>query len=116
MERPVNKFFGSCGFLHVLISLQKPNILNGNIFKYTFCKKIDIHKYITVPICLQNHWCLAMVNFKEKKALWYDPMAIDRTKDFDHLIKFLKEEKEARLSEYDLTWLEKLDGQVLPRK
>ena len=57
-----------------------------------------------------------MINFQEKKALCYDPLAIDRTKDFDHLIKFLKEEKEARLSEYDLTWLEKLDGQVLPRK
>ena len=72
--------------------------------------------HITVPMCLQNHWCLAIINFQEKKALCYDPLVIDRTKEFDQLIQYLKEEKEVRLSEYDLSWLQKLDGQVLPRK
>ncbi|GLH10887.1 Uncharacterized protein GBIM_15766 [Gryllus bimaculatus] len=57
-------------------------------------RKIDIfaHELLIVPVHLGVHWCLACINLKEKKILYYDSMGGKNNTCLQTLMRYLQDE------------------------
>ena len=57
-------------------------------------KKVDIFSYdmILVPIHLQMHWCMAVIDFRVKNIRYYDSMGSANKTCLESLYKYLQEE------------------------
>ena len=57
-------------------------------------RKVDIFSYdiILVPVHLDVHWCLAVINLKKKGVYFYDSMGSDKTEILKLLLKYLESE------------------------
>jgi len=75
-----------------------------------YSKKIDLFSFnkILIPLHLVNHWCLAIINFEEKKIEYYDSLKGNNYTCFKVLKTYLSDErKNKNNSEYDLSdWTE----------
>lgn len=58
---------------------------------------------IVIPIHLGNHWCLAVINFAEKKFEYYDSLGAENHKVLERLRMWVKEEsKDKKKLEFDV--------------
>merc|ERR1739838_940994 len=57
-------------------------------------RKVDIFSYdiIFVPVHLDVHWCLAVINLKKKGVYFYDSMGSDKTDILKTLLSYLESE------------------------
>lgn len=57
-------------------------------------RRVDIfaHEIICVPIHLGMHWCMAIINLKEKSIKYYDSMGKSNNQCLSHLRKYLEYE------------------------
>ena len=67
-------------------------------------RKIDIFSYdiLLVPVHLDVHWCLAIINLKKKGVFFYDSMGSDKNDILKALLKYLQSEhKNKKNSDFD---------------
>lgn len=83
-----------------------PNVYAFNTFFYPkirsggqssvrrWTKKVDIFSYdmIFVPIHLQMHWCMAVIDFRVKNICYYDSMGSANKTCLESLYKYLQDE------------------------
>ncbi len=57
-------------------------------------RKVDIFSYdiVLVPVHLDVHWCLAVINLKKKGVYFYDSMGSDKMDILRSLLKYLEDE------------------------
>ncbi|XP_043288412.1 sentrin-specific protease 1-like [Venturia canescens] len=68
--------------------------INGYNAVRRWTKKVDIFKYekMIVPINLDNHWCLAVIDFLARNIVYYDSFGRENPKYLITLRKYLIEE------------------------
>ncbi|CAK5088918.1 unnamed protein product [Meloidogyne enterolobii] len=69
-------------------------------------KKVDIfeNQMIFVPVHLGNHWCMAVIDFEERKIDYYDSLKADNFTCLELLSNYLAEESmDKRKRPYDMT-------------
>ncbi|XP_059148626.1 sentrin-specific protease 1-like isoform X2 [Physella acuta] len=76
-----------------------PKIMSGGhqaVKRWT--KKVDIFdmKHIIIPVHLGMHWCLCMVNIKEKSITYYDSMGGKNNSCLKAVFNYLKDERIAK--------------------
>jgi sentrin-specific protease 1 len=83
---------------HFFNSFFYPLLSSGGGYNYSrvqkWTKTIDIFALdkILVPIHLGNHWCLAVVNFSEKRFEYYDSLGGENKKCLERLERYVKDE------------------------
>ncbi|XP_029642076.1 sentrin-specific protease 1 [Octopus sinensis] len=68
-------------------------------------RKVDIfaHKYLIIPIHLEMHWCLAVVNFSQKTICYYDSIGGKNTQCLETIKNYLCEESlDKKIVPFDL--------------
>ncbi|KAL1124088.1 hypothetical protein AAG570_001858, partial [Ranatra chinensis] len=68
-------------------------------------RKVDIfsHDLIVVPVHLQMHWCMAIIDLKERSIKYYDSMGHPNDTCLKALLTYLVEEyKDKKNGEYDI--------------
>lgn len=87
-------------------------IENGYSSLRRWTKRVDIfsHDVIAVPIHLRIHWCMAIINFRNKSIRYYDSMGESKSMDpaaktcLNALYNYLKtEHKDKKGSDYDMS-------------
>jgi len=93
---------------HFFNSFFYPLLSSGGGYNYSrvqkWTKSIDIFALdkVLVPIHLGNHWCLAVVNFRDKRFEYYDSLGGENKKCLERLEKYVKDEyKTKHNGEYD---------------
>jgi len=69
-------------------------------------RKVDIFEMdkVVVPVHMGNHWCLAVVNFREKRFEYYDSLGGSNSTCLKALRQYVKEEhKDKKKKEIDLS-------------
>lgn len=84
-------------------------------------KKVDIfsHDLVAVPIHLQMHWCMAIIDFRDKSIRYYDSMGGANRKCLEALHNYLRSEhKDKKGTDYDLSgWqMESVSGDEIPQQ
>lgn len=67
-------------------------------------KKVNIFGYdlVLIPVHLGLHWCLAVIDFKQRKIMYYDSMGGQNNECLNSLKAYLKDEsKDKRKTDYD---------------
>lgn len=67
-------------------------------------RKVDIFNFdfITVPVHLGNHWCLAFIDFTQRKISYYDSLGGQSNGCCDILLDYLRDEsKDKKKKEFD---------------
>ena len=72
-----------------------PRLLSGGhaaLKRWT--QKVDVfsHDLIIVPVLLKVHWCLAVIDFRNKTVKYYDSMGSPNNKCLKSLMKYLQDE------------------------
>jgi len=81
-------------------------------------KSIDLFNLdkVIIPIHKENHWCVSVIDFKEKTFSYYDSLgAIDRT-CIERLRRYVIDEHQSKKkSHYDLSkWTDYCPGMTIP--
>lgn len=84
-------------------------------------KRVDIfsHDVVAVPIHLQMHWCMAIIDFRDKSIRYYDSMGGVNRKCLEALYNYLKSEhKDKKGTDYDMNdWnVESVSGDEIPQQ
>lgn len=82
-------------------------------------RKVDIFSYdiIFVPVHLDVHWCLAVINLKKKGVYFYDSMGSDKTDILKTLLNYLEDEhKDKKKSPFDTSGFEIENVKDIPRQ
>lgn len=82
-------------------------------------KKVDIfaHDIILVPVHLDVHWCLSIINLKKKGVYFYDSMGSDKTDILKALLKYLEQEHmDKKKSAFDTSGFEMENVKDIPRQ
>lgn len=69
-------------------------------------KKVDIfaQDMVVIPVHLGMHWCLAIIDFRDKTIKYYDSMGGPNQKCLSALLDYLKQEhKDKKKSDYDIS-------------
>lgn len=69
-------------------------------------KKVDVfaHDFIAVPIHLGVHWCMAVINLKEKTIRYYDSMGSPNERCLQLLLDYLSDEHlDKKKADFDTT-------------
>lgn len=77
---------------------------NTSLARWT--KRIDLFSYdiIAVPVHLQVHWCMAIIDFRDKSIKYYDSMGGANNKCLEALRNYLIcEHKNKKHSDYDMS-------------
>jgi hypothetical protein len=74
-------------FLDLIIHGPKGSIQHWN-------RDVDIFAFdlVLVPVHLQEHWCLAIIDFRTKALLYYDPMGGDNMPALSAILGFIRQE------------------------
>jgi hypothetical protein len=89
-------------FFYTLLSNGGYNY--SRVQKWT--RKIDIFTLdkVFVPVHLGNHWCLAVINFADKRFEYYDSLGGENPKCLERLRRYVKDEYRTKhKGEYDLS-------------
>lgn len=82
-----------------------PKLLNhGHSSLKRWTRKVDIFAYdlIAVPIHLGMHWCMAIIDFRDKTICYYDSMGSSNKTCLETLLRYLREEHfDKKKCEYD---------------
>lgn len=68
-------------------------------------RRIDLFSYdiVAVPVHLQMHWCMAIIDFRDKSIRYYDSMGSANKRCLDALNNYLKSEhKDKKGADYDM--------------
>ena len=82
-------------------------------------KKVDIFSFdkILVPVHLDVHWCLAVIDLKKKGVYFYDSMGSDKTDILKKLLEYLKQEHmDKKKSEFDTSGFKLQNVKDIPRQ
>lgn len=84
-------------------------------------RRVDLfsHDIIAVPIHLQMHWCMAIIDFRDKSIRYYDSMGGSNRKCLEALYNYLRSEHmDKKGSDYDMSgWqLECVSGDDIPQQ
>lgn len=84
-------------------------------------KKIDLFSYdiVAVPVHLQMHWCMAIIDFRTKSITYYDSMGSANRKCLEALQGYLKSEHmDKKGCEFDMSgWqLESASSDKIPQQ
>jgi len=82
-------------------------------------RKVDIFSYdiIFVPVHLDVHWCLAVINLKKKGVYFYDSMGSDKTDILKTLLNYLESEHmDKKKSPFDTSGFEIENVKDIPRQ
>ena len=68
-------------------------------------KSVDIfsHDYILIPVHLGIHWCLAIVDLRQKEVRYYDSMGGNNNEALSHIKSYLSAESRAK-KRVDVDW------------
>lgn len=69
-------------------------------------RKVDVfaHDLLVVPVHLKMHWCLAVIDFRDKTIRYYDSMGHPNNDCLNDLLLYLKEESvDKKKQPYDMT-------------
>lgn len=73
-------------------------------------RRVDLfaHDIVAIPIHLQVHWCMAIVDFRNKSIRYYDSMGGANNKCLEALAHYLKcEHKDKKGSDFDMSGWQK---------
>lgn len=97
-----------------------PKLLSGGhtaLKRWT--RKIDIfsHDLIIVPVHLRVHWCLAVIDFRNKTLKYYDSMGSPNNKCLENLMKYLQDESlEKKKMAFDTSGWQTENVQKIPQQ
>jgi len=83
---------------HFFNSFFYPLLQKGYARVAKWTKKVDIFSMdkVIFPIHLGNHWCLAVVNFQDKRFEYYDSLGNDNPLCLQLLRQYLKDEHKSK--------------------
>jgi hypothetical protein len=82
-------------------------------------RKVDIFSYdvIIVPVHLDVHWCLAVINLKKKGVYFYDSMGSDKPSILKLLLHYLEQESlDKKKAPFDTSGFEMENVKDIPRQ
>ena len=85
----------------------------------SWTQKVDIFSFdkILVPVHLDVHWCLAVIDLKKKGVYFYDSMGSDKTDILKKLLEYLKQEHmDKKKSEFDTSGFKLQNVKDIPRQ
>merc|ERR1711962_654576 len=94
--RSSTSLYGKMPTIHTMSTYFFLNLImrgyEGSIQRWN--KDIDIFSfdYVFVPIHLEQHWCLAIIDFRIKALMYYDPMGGDNMPALSALVNYLRQE------------------------
>lgn len=93
--------------VHSMNTFFYPKLLSqGYSSLRRWTKKVDIfaQDMIVIPIHLGVHWCMSLVDFRDKTIKYFDSMGGRNMKCLSLLLDYIKEEhKDKKKSEFDVT-------------
>lgn len=97
-----------------------PKLLkDGHSSLRRWTRKVDIfaHDFIAVPIHLGMHWCMAIINLKQKVIRYYDSMGGLNNRCLETLLKYLCEEHmDKKKSKFDTSGWKLENVQDIPQQ
>ena len=82
-------------------------------------RKVDIFSFdkILVPVHLDVHWCLAVIDLKKKGVYFYDSMGSDKNDILKKLLEYLKQESmDKKKTEFDTSGFKLENVKDIPRQ
>lgn len=82
-------------------------------------RKVDIFSFdkILVPVHLDVHWCLAVIDLKKKGVYFYDSMGSDKNDILKKLLEYLKQESmDKKKTEFDTSGFKLENVKEIPRQ
>ena len=75
------------------------------------------HIFFTVPVHLDVHWCLAVINLKEKSVKFYDSMGSDKPEILKVLLGYIEQEHmDKKKAPFDTSDFELENVKDIPRQ
>jgi len=115
-----NPFLPRCHFFNSFFYDKLSKIRTGYDYQSVgrWTKSIDLFNLdkVIIPIHKENHWCVSVIDFKEKTFSYYDSLgAIDRT-CIERLRRYVIDEHQSKKkSHYDLSeWTDYCPGMTIP--
>ncbi|XP_075212918.1 sentrin-specific protease 1-like isoform X2 [Lycorma delicatula] len=81
-------------------------IESGHASLKRWTRKVDVfaHDLIVVPVHLGVHWCMAIIDFRNKVVEYYDSMGHPNNKCLNALLKYLQEESlDKKSKQFDIS-------------
>lgn len=106
-------------FFYVMLLNNGRGYSYQRVAKWTRTFDIFALDFLIMPIHMNNnHWCLAAINFKEKRVEYYDSMGGKNTSCVNNLKSYLQDEhKSKKGSEIDLSeWTTYTPGNSIPQQ
>jgi len=97
--------------------IEKSNYSYSRVRKWT--KSVDLFSLdkVIVPVHLGNHWCLAVVNFNDKKFEYYDSLGGDNPTCHKALRKYIADEyKDKKKADFDFIGWENFTPKNIPHQ
>ena len=85
--------------VHIFNTFFYPRIIkNGHSGVERWTRKIDIFSFdlILVPIHLETHWCMAVIDFRRKEIVYFDSLKRNNSQCIIELKKYLNEESKSK--------------------
>ncbi|XP_022188230.2 sentrin-specific protease 1-like [Nilaparvata lugens] len=92
---------------------------SGHASLKRWTRKIDIFSQdlIIVPVHLDMHWCMAIMDFRSKRVEYYDSMGSHNNKCLTALLKYLEEEsKDKKKTPYDTSDWKAVNMEDIPQQ
>jgi len=97
--------------------IEKSNYAYSRVRKWT--KSVDLFSLdkVIVPVHLGNHWCLAIVNFNNKRFEYYDSLGGDNLTCHKALRRYIADEhKDKKKTDFDFTGWENYTPKDIPHQ
>lgn len=106
--------------IHVFNTFFYPKIMKmGHSGVKRWTRKVDIFlmDLILIPVHLGMHWCLAVVDFKDKEIVYYDSLKGNNSGCIQALKKYLQDEsKDKKKTQFDYTGWKELMPKNIPEQ